>query len=157
MGLDAFVYCDCYERGRTRTAPPVSVSVDETGALVPFGDESVDVVARLDTWRGPACDHRDGVLIQARLGNVAAIAALREAAQHQPGHFPVLLGRVLSSGTHAGDFLDAKAVADLEKELDVLDVLRHNPPHRNHDLVTLFDQLRALVRSATAVGKPIVF
>jgi hypothetical protein len=131
--------------------------VDDTGALVPSGNDSVDIAFRFDAWRRHACAHPDGILTQVRLGNVAAIAALREAADHQPGHYPVLVNRVLCSGTHTGDFLDAKVVANLEKELAALDVLRGHASREGLDLVTLLDQLRTLVRSAMEVGKPIVF
>src|SRR5437879_5473681 len=124
MSLDAFVFCDCYERGRLRTPPPVGVSikVESDGSLGREGDNSTleDDLA-WDQWREQlACEHPGGALLHYRLGNISLIGSLRPELQREPSRFPILLGKVLFSGSHAGDYLPLDLVPVVQKELEGL-------------------------------------
>ena len=66
MGLDAHVCCDCFERGRLRSAPPpgCSLSVCADGSLL-CGSDDLDVQIAFDRWQqSEACEHEDGYLAQ---------------------------------------------------------------------------------------------
>lgn len=59
MGLDAVVYCDCYEKGRTRRPlpQPELVYVDQNGQVSLESDAvGADQNAFFD-WLKDACDH----------------------------------------------------------------------------------------------------
>lgn len=61
MGLDACVFCNCYETGRIKCPPPdgVEVIVANDGSL-DCKYEDVDVAIAFDSWmRDRACDHED--------------------------------------------------------------------------------------------------
>ncbi len=65
MGLDAHVFCDCYERGLLLSAPPpgCSLSVGEDGGLLCNSDD-LEVQIAFDKWLGSeACEHLNGYLV----------------------------------------------------------------------------------------------
>jgi hypothetical protein len=80
MGLDAVVYCDCFERGRLREPPPpgCNLSVSDDGSLL-CGSEDLEVQLAFDQWQlERACEHELGVLLHHYIGNIALVAALRD-------------------------------------------------------------------------------
>ena len=105
MGLDATVYCDCFEKGRVRTLPPQPelVYIEPTGQLslrwdAPHADQHA-----FYGWLADSCAHGPmGELVSHRLGNFALIGWLREILSKTPSHFPVLLTKVLYDAGHAG-------------------------------------------------------
>src|SRR5437763_826217 len=75
MGLDASVYCDCFERGRLRTQPRPEwgVHLDEDGGRAPATQDLEEQMA-FDSWHLPeTCEHEGG-----RPGHCTG---LREAAE----------------------------------------------------------------------------
>ena len=165
MGLDATVFCDCFERGRLREGPPADcrVVLAADGDLYPANEETLDIDAdvdlyvRFDQWRGRACSHEDGVLISHRIGNMALVAALRSVLEHAPARFPIILQRVIYSGTHAGDSIPATDIPSLSLEVSGLSSL-HSPDSQMENIIRRFEaQMAELVKAAIEVGKPISF
>src|SRR5436309_381829 len=79
MGLDAAVYCDCFERGRLQSPPPpgCTLAVAPDGSLL-CGSDDLDVQLAFDRWRqSEACEHEDGYLVSHWIGNIALVASLR--------------------------------------------------------------------------------
>src|SRR4051794_39259028 len=127
MGLDATVYCDCYEKGMVRKPPPQPelVYVGASGQVCLLSEDPRADCHRFDQWQQDACEHGPhGWLVSHRLGNVALIDCLRELLSQTPDVFPGLLQKVLYSGTHGGDYLDTEQVARLIPELEPLQRLR---------------------------------
>jgi hypothetical protein len=77
MGLNAAVYCNCYETGRLRTPPPKSASVyvAEDGGLA---CRDVEHFAEFDEWlESDACEHKRREALCHYIGNLALVAFLR--------------------------------------------------------------------------------
>ena len=118
MGLNAWVFCDCYEMGKVKTPPPQPelVYVDTiTGEVsLRWEEEGADQHSFYE-WRSAACAHGPiGCLVSHRLGNISSIGFLRELFQETPERFPTLLSKVVYNGSHGGDELmlaDVEAVA----------------------------------------------
>lgn len=118
MGLDAYVNCDCYEAGRLREPPPpgCAPTVAEDGGLQ-CGSDELDVQLAFDQWHYfRACEHEYGQLLHHYIGNVALVATLRKELERTRDRFPLLLGRVLYNGIHAGDFIDVEKMPELRRE-----------------------------------------
>ncbi|HTL29605.1 MAG TPA: hypothetical protein VL282_10295 [Tepidisphaeraceae bacterium] len=133
MGLDAHVHCDCFERGRLRTPPRPEwgVRIDETGDYVPH-TKDLDELIEFDTWRyQEACEHPYGQLLHHRLGNIALIALFREILNPLAEQLPVIVNKVIYSGTHCGDYLNAADVEQLNAELGVLAGVHVSPKRMN--------------------------
>ncbi len=158
MGLDATVYCNCFERGLLKEPPPCStVFVADNGSL-DCGNEDLNTVLPFDEWcNDRACDHPSTILLHRRLGNTAQVGLLRRELQSAEATFPILLTKVLYSGTHAGDYLTLEDIASLEVELDQLGsfVCSVQP---NQEYIDRFrQQMIELVDTAWRVTKPISF
>jgi hypothetical protein len=158
MGLDAFVFCDCYEKGRIRRIPPEfgSLYVLPNGSLEPRSDDP-DVLERFDAWRVHACRHEEGMIAGDYLGNAGYIDWLWDAFWPIRKPFPVLLGKVIYCGTHTGDHLALRNVAKLAVELDRLKAYRISDKSLDKDLQLLRKKLQKLVRVALKTKKPIAF
>ena len=79
----------------------------------------MDELIAWDTWRAQsACEHPKGQLLHHRLGNISLIGSLRAELQRESVRFPILLGKVVHSGSHAGDYLPVGVVKNLQAELD---------------------------------------
>jgi len=157
MGLDATVYCNCFETGKLKESPPdpASVFVTDDGSLA-CKSEELDTLLAFDQWlHSRACAHQDGVLIHHHIGNVALVGLLREELKVAANSYPILLERVLYSGAHAGDYLAFADVVNLRAEINNLSTLQHTA---NQSLITTFqDQMHELVAAALSTGKPISF
>src|SRR6266581_4218988 len=127
MGLDAFVFCDCYEKGSLK---------------------------RFDRWRENACEHEAGMVAGDWLGNASLIGSIRNELSRRSRDFPTLLKRVVYSGTHCGDHLTLKLVAKLQMELDRLKTLRSGNKELDRGIQRLRRQLQKLVHASLKIGKP---
>lgn len=158
MGLDAVVYCDCFERGRLRSLPKPEWNVhvsDEGGRAPRTGSVEEDIA--FDQWDFDACEHERGILLHHFIGNMAGVAFLRKILSQYPNALPITLSKILYSGIHAGDFIAADEVALLEPELKALSET-HFDDAEAEDWVRDFERkLRELVERALKVGKPISF
>ena len=158
MGLDAFVFCDCYAKGRQKRPPPDP----EVVYVLPHGDldcRSGDpkVQARFDRWRSTACAHREGVLAGDRFGNISGIARLREILAPHRRLFPTLLNHVIWSGSHTGDHLTFQQVRKLSGELDHLKSFRCGDKVFSREIQAFRRRLARLVRIALKVERPVAF
>jgi hypothetical protein len=92
MGLDAVVHCNCAREGKARPHPfPELLAFDETGEATLKSDDKIDLKlwVRHDDWYRSSCAHA-GQVVEKRLGNVAAIAHIREFLEsNSPEGFPV--------------------------------------------------------------------
>ena len=64
MGLDAFVFCDCFEKARLREQPPRPelVFVTENGSLDCKSDDP-ETLEEFDIWiLDRTCEHEEGIL-----------------------------------------------------------------------------------------------
>jgi hypothetical protein len=158
MGLDAFVFCDCYERGRVKRCQPKlgSLYLLPNGSLESRSDDP-DVLDRFDAWRAHACRHEEGIVASDRLGGLAHIDQLRDALLRQRRRFPVLIAKVVYCGTHCGDHLSLRDVSKLAIELDRLKSVRTGDKSLDKDLQILRRKLEKLVRVALKIEKPIAF
>lgn len=158
MGLDARVYCDCFEQGRLRTAPSIEwrVFVDDSGMRVAH-TESLEADMAFDEWTFSACEHPSGVLLHHRIGNIAAVSWIRAALAQQPTLFSFLLSKVVYNGIHAGDSIGTAQLAILSCELQALSKFRAEDA-LSESLIRHFErQMQELVETALRVNKPIVF
>ena len=160
MGLDACVYCDCYEKGLMRTAPPQPelVYVDENGQVslkweIPGADQHA-----FYSWLEEACDHGPlGEIVSHRLGNISGIGFLRHLLSQTEKCFPVLLAKVIYSGAHAGGALSLDEAASLRPELDRLREVRCQDAGDERFVRRFERQMSELVEVSLKIGKPIVF
>ena len=159
MGLDAFVYCNCFETGRLRKPPKPewNVRVAEDGDLE-CARGPLEQLMAFDTWRSfEACEHKDGMAVHKRIGNIALVVFLRKNLEAEASRFPTTLGKVLYNGTHAGDFLNLNQVSAVRQELPALSEMHCDDP-KDEDFLREFEaQIRELVEVALKMQKPIVF
>jgi len=158
MGLDAVVFCDCYERGRTKRVPSEFglLDVQRNGALEPRSGNP-EMLDQFDAWRRRACRHEEGMMVGESLGNATQVGELRDALRPKGSLFPILLGKVIYSGSHTGDYLSPRDVAKLAIELDRLKRIGTSEKTLDRDLQTFRRKLEKLVRVALKIKKPIAF
>lgn len=159
MGLDAVVYCDCWERGATRVPPKTNWQVaidDQSGCrLRAKGSDASQV--DFDNWDHNACEHEDGILLHHRLGNIGLVGFLREILERRADEFSFVLARVLFSGTHAGDAISVAELPLLEAELSALSDMHGDSLDDEDDIRRFEHQMWELLRTAKGVKKPISF
>jgi hypothetical protein len=155
MGLNAWVRCNCIKDGNTPPHPfPELLAFDQTGEPILKGDGDIDLKLWLkhDKWYRDSCPH-SGSLVQKRLGNIAAIAYVREFLENNSSHsFPLLLERVVYSGTHCGDWVAASDVPQLLAETRRLQSLTDDPV-----ILQFTNDVVELAEASIATGNPIVF
>ncbi|WP_136417973.1 hypothetical protein [Herbaspirillum sp. ST 5-3] len=158
MGLDATVYCDCFELGRLKSAPKPewSVFVAEDGSRCSSAGD-INLLVDFDKWNIEACEHLDGVLLSLRLGNISLVSALSAQVKKTWADFPILLNRVLYSGSHTGDYIETNLVLGLQAEVARLAHV-HAECAEDEEAIRLFHaELEELVSCALRVHKPIAF
>jgi hypothetical protein len=159
MGLDACVYCNCFEAGNLREEPPPdwNIAVAENGRLV-CGSAEPEVVLAFEQWvYNRACEHVFGRLVQRRLGNIALLAGLSAELKREAHRFPLLLSKVLASGIHTGDYLPVDVVWAMQPELAALRSFRCTDPQFQPWLRVFATQMSELADWALKVRKPIAF
>jgi len=161
MGLDACVFCNCYETGKVKAPPPQPelVYVDPTTGQVSLQWEKTGADQHLfDDWLASACAHGPlGELVSHRLGNIALIAFLRGLFQVTPERFPILLSKVVYNGIHCGDILSLADVEDLAAEMSVVHTLHCTDVSQEGLLRNFEKQMMDLIQGTRSVRKPIVF
>src|ERR1700749_3014615 len=155
MGLNASVRCNCIKEGKALPHPfPELLSFDETGepTLRKEGQIGRDLWAGHDEWYRNSCSHSDR-LLDRRLGNISLVAHVREFLQsNSPKDFPLLLERIVYSGSHCGDWIATADAAQLLTEARRLQDLTSDP------LICQFtNDVAALAEASLATGNPIVF
>ncbi|MBU8855984.1 MULTISPECIES: hypothetical protein [unclassified Micromonospora] len=119
MGLDAFVYCRCWQDDLTTPCPIGPVGYDEDGWLALLRTGEYDGVAdnAFYSWMsGDACAHRHMALVSEGVSNWAGVRlfqqALRAAGEHR---FPTLAAALPDAN---GGSLPADRAAAVLAELD---------------------------------------
>jgi hypothetical protein len=159
MGLDAVVYCNCFESGKLKEIPSYidSIYVDSGGDLGCKND-NFETVLEFDQWLlYRACEHENGVLLHHYLGNIARVSNLRKDLSVNVERFPIILEKILYSGTHCGDFLRLETVKNLKKEIDYLEAFVCSNELSQERVSYFCKQLIELTNAALRVGKPILF
>lgn len=158
MGLDATVYCDCFERDKLNTPPDPAwrVEVDATGARFAKTAELEHDLA-FDQWNCAACAHDDGVLLHHRLGNISTIGLIRTVLSESAPLFPLILTRVIYSGSHCGDHVPYPLVPELSHEVELLAQVQPREVIAAECVRDFERKLRELIAAAMQVRKPIAF
>lgn len=159
MGLDAFVFCNCFETGQIKVEPNPEwgVIVADNGQIECSSHDS-DAQQAFEEWRiNEACQHEDGILIGHSIGNIFWVSKLRASLAGSSIALPIILDKVLYSGSHCCDCLDLSDVQDLQQELDELRHIHLQQPQDEDQLRTFARQMQELVEAALAVGNPICF
>ncbi len=161
MGLDACVYCDCFEKDRLWEPPPrnIALQVEEDGAVWPEKDDGSDEsFFAFDKWRRErACEHPGCVLLHHRLGNISLIGLVRSELQREAARFSILLGKVVYNGSHAGDHLSVETIELLRVELEELASFKCGKRKSDPYIAEFRRQMNELVSAALFVRKPISF
>ncbi len=87
MSLDAFVFCDCFERGRLKEAPPPGcrIVVGTNGRVDNAGEATLEGQLAFDDWRWyRMCEHQEGILVHHRIGNMGLVGILRAELRRFP-------------------------------------------------------------------------
>lgn len=159
MGLDAAVYCNCFETGMLKEPPPCAelVAVGPSGRL-DCRSEVEETLLAFDEWLlHRACEHEDGVVQDHYIGNMTLVGLLRSELERQADMYPVSLAKILYSGTHTGDYLSLVDVRNLQDELKLLEGhVCLNEINQGY-LAVYRQQMTELAEAALSVGKPISF
>lgn len=144
MGLDAVVY-----KNRTNVlidVPIDHIRVDEDRGEVYIDPETENFSYPRDTF----------VAYETRLGNVAMIDAIREAALSVISNpNSILLSKVLYSGTHSGDWVPVSDLPRLKDEIEQLSREAHGT--REEGLNSFIEEMKRLIAAAEVQGNPLVF
>lgn len=155
MGLDASVHCNCIKEGKARAHPfPELLVFDETGEPTLKGgrDANLKLWLEHDKWYRDSCPH-SGYLVERRLGNMVSVACIREFLQNNsPNSFPLLLERVVYSGTHTGDKVAVSDVPQLLTETRRLQALTSDL-----SILQFTSDVIELSEASLATRNPIVF
>jgi hypothetical protein len=143
MGLDAVVYRN--KGNLPFDADALGASLDPTTGEYYFSDAELE-------RRFPS-ETRESV--RKRIGNIALISELRRQAGMVLEENSVVLSKVLYSGTHSGDAIEAKVFPCLEQELSSL--LRHAEKVGSEYLKQFAADMIELITAAKSEGNPIVF
>lgn len=153
--------CDCYEKGRLLEQPPAgdSLKVQADGSLGRERDDGIlECDIAWDTWREQrACKHAGGILLHHRLGSIDLIGLLRAELQREIARFPILVTKVVYSGSHAGDHLAVETIPALQRELELLREGRCSTREAANVISVFRAQMSELATTALSVGKPIAF
>jgi len=137
------------------------VSRSGSKQMVPWDMKKISVLSN-PRWLGTngaknRPEHRGGVLLHHRLGNISLIGLLRSELQRDASCFPILLGKVLYSGTHAGDFLEVNLIPPLKTEVETLAGFKCSQPKEQCFLTQFQKQMSELISASLSVNKPIAF
>lgn len=121
MGLDAFVYCDCLEKGRVAgvMAEGLHVKIEPDGHPWLYKHGKLVDHDHHD-YNAYSCNHTDRILVHHRLGNIGLVSLLRFELQRNHENFPILLEKVVYNGIHANDWLTVDVVKAMQIELEKL-------------------------------------
>ena len=121
MGLDACVYCDCLEKGRLGQPLPSDVALRIDADGYPSLERNGETIWEDSAdWNDFACEHERRQLVHHRLGNIALVALLRWELNREASVYPILLGKVIYNGIHAGDYLELDQIPQVQVELQQL-------------------------------------
>ena len=159
MGLDAFIYCDCYETGKLKSEPlpQWNVYVEPNGSRSTSA-EDLELQIAFDRWSNhEACEHENGILVHHRIGNVSLVSPLRAELKSSSHEFHLILNRIVYDGIHGGDFIEVNDVRRLQAELEPLSRIHSSDSSIERFLRNFEHQMKELIVSALGGNKPIAF
>jgi hypothetical protein len=157
MGIDATVYCDCFEQKRIRVPAQFKNVALQAEGYIALENGNQEQWKEFDKWRKTACPHVDGILKQIRIGNSDLIGFLEGYVQKHFPDSPLLLSRVISSGTHTGDFIPPDHLEDLKQELNRLDAGQLQSKQERYHVIEFKESMGSIIQAALSTKKPIVF
>jgi len=169
MALDAYVCCDCIEKGRIRAPHPfperLCIGADGSPDVWTEDLSSDEECEMFDThwaWQwAEACEHPRCHLVEHRLGNISLIASLRGVVARlaTEGEWPILRQKVIYSGIHCADWLSREKVELLALELGEVPERDWAPLNKKEALWlrVFLEQMEELIAASRIVNKPIVF
>ncbi|MBQ1065285.1 MULTISPECIES: hypothetical protein [Micromonospora] len=118
MGLDAFVYCRCWQDGLTTPCPVEPVGIDEDGCLALLRQWEGNEAAHrtFDAWLAEACPHKAMEQASEHVSNWAGVRLFQQALRAAgPERFPTLATALpnLNGGSLPADRA-AVALAELD-------------------------------------------
>ena len=158
MGLDAYIHCDCHEKGKLPQPPSKQwVYYVESDGSRQVRVEVAAEDAAASEWNLHACAHEWGILLHERIGNISEVGLLRKAISGAPSRFPIILSKIIQDGSHSGDHIPVDQLPALAVEVERLASF-HSAVPLNEEWIRHFEgQLRRLVDTARQSGKPIAF
>lgn len=136
MGLDAYVPCNCYREGKTKTPPRTQeeLCIDGCGSLRPVryrgipydeikdDEEFQNIYDDLYYWQTSACEHEDGEYASERVGNWSTARYFTWVVRQFPeGSFPLLIDLLPANNDGSVPVEDApeilRELAELRKRL----------------------------------------
>jgi bifunctional DNase/RNase len=111
--------------------------------------QNVDMALDAAVYRDDDCEHQLGHVF---LGNISAIADVRQELKHLLASDSLLLTRVVYDGTHTGDSLASAELPELLAEISVAEQQRPSP----HTLEFL-RKLRQIAQVAQQHRRPLMF
>lgn len=165
MGLDAFVFCDCVEKGRLRIPHPYPrlLYISSSGSPEIRSNDPAMLQKHVDWMEMDPCQLKHETLMMDgdTLGNAGFINEIRERLERtlRPrSQYSVLLTKVLYCGTHTGDHLTIAQVRRLAIELRQLKrVLQGSVAADRRLIIPTINQLERLTRTSLRTMKPIAF
>ena len=157
MKLQAYVFCDCYERDCLKHLPPNP----EIVAVLPNGDLGYYRATRKQhaafvAWRSNACRHPEGVVTGGQLGHKLSRQVLHRAMLKHARSFPVFIRKVLGCKPHQkNSHLTVRQVEKLQDEIVRLRKIHLPDSGLDLELRCYRNQCRQLVRAAIKLRKPI--
>jgi hypothetical protein len=140
MGLDAVVYRN---KKNLELGPDAELAkLDPQTGEVYFEDNE-----RSRKHRG------ETKAIAHRIGNIAAVGALREETSMLIGPESFIITKILYNGVHCGDVISLRDVPTLSAEVSRLVAVAKKSP----ELEDFISKLQSLIRAAESEGNPIVF
>ena len=97
------------------------------------------------------------MLLHHYLGNITRVGLVRAALSRQPQLFPIILGKVIHNGIHAGDILTVQQVESLLPELEALATMTPSDERQAGCVRSFEQQLKELVAASLRLRKPISF
>jgi hypothetical protein len=158
MGLDGQVRCRCIQDGLAKPHPfPERLTLDEALEPVLTGKPTLEEWLVHEGWFKESCPH-SGYLAEQRLGNISAIAHIRELLSSVRGqhtwHFPILQSRVVHSGSQSGDYLSSDKSAGLLNEVEEAEKFNDSWDACDREF---FASVRRLCEASIERRNPIVF
>lgn len=150
MNCDAWVFCDCFERGRTRRPARAEwqVYVHDDGCRESRAPELPHLTA-FGHWTETACDHDYGILLHRRLGVLADLQAQLASCEPHVPRLKALLSRLSDVSELKVSGEELRSLGDELR--DMLTRLAGPTPVAN-----LLKALLELVAPALALDKPLV-
>jgi hypothetical protein len=157
MALDAFVYCDCFEKHNLRSNPPAGllVKIEPSGEPGCEAEDERGWSAFMAWKQNKACLHEGMILLRHKLGMPEQVDHLRTELEKNKGAFPLLLESVLYSGTHTCDWIPFNRIDQLAEEVKQL---TPDCADKVADALQLFKiRMAELIIAAQHTQKPICF